>query len=459
MKMNNSSINKYLKESFGIEDRLLDLLWEKENELRDVFDEIDNRSFLHQARVLKAFQESNVSDMHFGWNTGYGYDDPGREAVERVFAKVFCGEKALVRPNIVNGTHAISLALLGLLKRGDKIIYATGAPYDTLQSVTGYKSSGDKSSSSEDHSGSTNLAADYEENYTGTLRDLGVEYQEIELLPDGRIDLDSLREALDDKVKMVAIQRSKGYSLRNSIIANQIKDVADIVHEYSGHITIMVDNCYCEFIEEDEPLSLGADVICGSLIKNPGGGLALTGGYICGKEALIDQISYRLTCPGIGSECGLTFGQNRSVLEGLFQAPRVTTGALKGAILCAAIFDSLGFEVYPNYSNDPDLLSNRCDIIQAVKLNTPEKLEAFCQGIQSAAPIDSHVTPVPAPMPGYDDEVIMAAGAFVQGSSIELSADGPLREPYVAYFQGGLTYEHSKIGVLKAAQSVINHGL
>ncbi len=433
-------MNDYISKEFGINRDLLGLAEEIECELTSDFSYVESRTFYHQAKVLKAFQNSNVSDIHFAWNTGYGYDDSGRDAVERVFADVFGGEKALVRPNIVNGTHAISLALLGLLKRGDKLIYCTGAPYDTLQSVTGYYSSEKPS----------------DESYTGTLKDLGIKYQEVELLPDGRIDLDALKDALDDSVKMVAIQRSKGYKLRNSISSKQISEVSDLVHGFGRHITIMVDNCYCEFVDEEEPLDAGADIICGSLIKNPGGGLALSGGYLCGKADLIDLISYRLTCPGIGGECGLTFGQNRAVLEGLFQAPRVTAGALKGAVLCSKVFDRLGFEVFPHASSD---IKDRSDIIQAVKLNTPEALMEFCRGIQAAAPIDSHVTPVPAPMPGYDDDIIMAAGAFVQGSSIELSADGPLREPYVAYFQGGLTYEHSKIGVLMAAQYLINAGL
>lgn len=433
--MNNSRFKNFMTESFGINSKLLDLSSEVETLLIPTFSERDEIAEYHQAKVLKAFQDSNVSDIHFSWNTGYGYDDLGRETVEKVFARAFNAESALVRPNIVNGTHAISLALLGLLRQGDKVIYATGKPYDTLQSVIGYEHP-----SNQDN---------------GTLKDLGVLYEEISLKEGDIIDLDKLASAIDQNVKMVAIQRSKGYSFHNSIMVNQIREVADFVHSIRDDIIVMVDNCYCEFVEFDDPISAGADVVCGSLIKNPGGGLALSGGYVVGKSELIDRISYRLTCPGIGGECGLTFGQNRAVLQGLFQAPRVTAGAVKGAILCGHLFHKLGFEVSPS----PDIDHMRCDIIQGVKLGSPEAVQAFCEGIQKAAPVESNVTPVPAPMPGYDDMVIMAAGTFVQGASIELSADGPLRAPYNVYFQGGLTYEHSKIGVLMAAQKLIEAGI
>ena len=439
-------INKYISKEFGINPKLISLSYEIERELALDFHKLDQIAMLNQGKVLKAFQQVGVSDMHFGWNTGYGYDDAGREAVEKVFAKVFDAEKALVRPNIVNGTHAISLALLGLLKKGDKLIYCTGAPYDTLQSVTGYKESGN---------------ADEDKKYTGTLKDMGVEYEEISLLSDGNIDSESVINALTDNVRMIAIQRSKGYSWRNTITTPQIESFIKTIREnkIGRHIIIMVDNCYTEFCEELNPISVGADIICGSLIKNPGGGLALSGGYLCGREDLIDIISYRLTCPGIGAECGLTFGQNRGVLQGLFQAPRVTIDAVKGAMLCGKLFKILGFDICPDFTEIPNIEIPRSDIIQAVKLKSPEAVQAFCSGIQAAAPIDSNVTPVPAPMPGYDDDIIMAAGTFVQGSSIELSADGPLRDPYIVYFQGGLTYEHSKIGVLKAAQSLIDTGI
>ena len=464
-----NEINNYIKDSFIISDKILSLAVESEDELKDSFQYAEMVSEYNQARVLKAFQENNVSDMHFAWNTGYGYDDAGRDAVERVFASAFGGEKALVRPNIVNGTHAISLAILGLLKRGDKLIYVSGTPYDTLQSVIGYDINNENGS------------------FTGTAKDLGIEYEVIDLLDDGNFDIETINNRINSfysdnasighsnntsahssnsayedsgnnytKRIMIAIQRSKGYSLRNTITVKQIENLIDVLkeNEYSRHNIVMVDNCYCEFTEVNNPIDVGCDIICGSLIKNPGGGLALSGGYLVGRADLIDQAAYRLTCPGIGGECGLTFGQNRAVLQGLFQGPRVTSGAIKGAMLLAKLFQKLGFDVYPKPGDN-----NRCDIIQAVKLDSPERVQAFCSGIQSAAPIDSTVTPVPAPMPGYEDDVIMAAGTFVQGSSIELSADGPLREPYAVYFQGGLTYEHSKIGVLMAAQSLLNQGL
>jgi len=427
----------YIKNSFQINENIIDLVLKAEDSLRNRFKDADDTLGLHQARVLRAFQDANISDLHFGWNTGYGYDDPGRDAVERVFANVFDAEKALVRPNIVNGTHAISLALLGLLRRGDKLIYCTGAPYDTLQSVIGYH------------------GQDINDNNSGTLKNMEIEYEEIPLLRDDSIDISSLESKLSPEVKMVAIQRSKGYDWRNSITVNQIAEAVNTVHNYNPNIVIMVDNCYCEFVEPDSLIKAGVDIVCGSLIKNPGGGLALTGGYICGKESLIDRISYRLTCPGIGAECGLTFGLNRGVLQGLFQAPRVTCDALKGAILCGKVFKLLGFEVSP----DSDDLFPRADIIQGIKLGSPEGIKAFCEGIQAAAPVDSNVKPVPAPMPGYEDDVIMAAGTFVQGSSIELSADGPLREPYAAYYQGGLTYDHAKIGIMIAVQSLLDKGI
>lgn len=426
--------NNDVYKEFGIEDALVIIAKEVEGEIRPLFEDIEDNSLYHQGNVLKAFQETGISDIHFGWNTGYGYDDIGREAVERVFAKVFKGEKALVRPNIVNGTHAISLALMGLLKPGDKLIYSTGTPYDSLHSVIDY------------------------------LKEQGIEYMEVPLLPDDTIDITTLSSCLDNKVSMIAIQRSKGYSWRNSITVNQIQKVKNLVEESGLHITIMVDNCYCEFVEPLEPIEAGADIICGSLIKNPGGGLALTGGYLVGNEDLIEKTSFRLTCPGIGAECGLTFGQNRSILQGLFIAPSITANALKGAVFCGQFFHKLGYEVCPNsfHGSKPHRSSNilhRTDIIQAVKLGSPKAVEAFCKGIQASSPVDSNVTPVAAPMPGYSDEIIMAAGTFVQGSSIELSCDGPLREPYIVYFQGGLTYNHAKLGAMQAAQHLVNAGI
>lgn len=384
----------------------------------------------NQYKILSALQENKLSDMHFGWNTGYGYDDPGRDAIERIYADIFHTDSALVRPTIVNGTHALAITLLGVLRPGDELIYCTGRPYDTLEEVIGLRGSGN-----------------------GSLRDYGISYKQVDLLPDGSIDLGGIKKAVSEKTRMVTVQRATGYGWRKAITIEQIEEWARFVSGLSPHIVKMVDNCYGEFLDIKEPTDAGADVIAGSLIKNPGGGLALTGGYVAGRGDLIDKIQYRMTCPGIGGECGLTFGQTRTMLQGLFQAPKVVNGAVKGAVLCGKVYEKLGFQVCPSAEDV------RSDIIQAVKLNTPEALEIFCQAIQAAAPVDSHVVPVPWDMPGYESQVVMAAGAFVQGSSIELSADAPMREPYCVYFQGGLTYEHSKFGVIKSADALLKKGL
>ena len=374
-------------------------------------------------------QRNGLKDMHFGWNTGYGYDDPGRDAIERIYSDVFHTDSALVRPNIVNGTHALAITLMGILRPGDELIYCTGGPYDTLEEVIGIRGEG-----------------------KGSLRDYGVTYKQVDLCPDGSMDLDRIKEAISPKTRMVCAQRATGYAWRKAITIGQIKQWAQSVKEMDPDIITMADNCYGEFLDIYEPTDAGVDVIAGSLIKNPGGGLALTGGYVAGRADLIDKIQYRMTCPGIGGECGLTFGQTRTMLQGLFQAPKVVNGAVKGAILCGQVYKMLGFDVCP----EPD--DERSDIIQAVKLGTPQALETFCQAIQAAAPVDSHVTPLPWDMPGYDSQVIMAAGAFIQGSSIELSADAPMREPFNVYFQGGLTYEHSKFGVIKSVDSLLKKG-
>ena len=429
-----SLVNTYLTEVCGIDPSITELVNDCERELAPLFAELDQRTEYHQLRVLHAFQENRISDVHFGWNTGYGYDDAGRDAVERVFANVFQTEKALVRTNIVNGTHAIALGLLGVLRPGDELLYCTGMPYDTLQSVIGCD------------------PARYQPG-DGTLRDLGVSFAYVPLAGN-QIDLEALAARIRPETKIVAIQRSMGYGWRNNISVNQIEAVCSLVHALGrDDLYVLVDNCYSEFIDEGEPAAAGADLVCGSLIKNPGGGLALSGGYVCGKAALIDRIAFRLTCPGIGAECGLTYGQTRAMLQGLFFAPKVTNGAVKGAMLLGEAARRLGYAICP------DTKAKRGDIIQAVRFGDPRALEAFCRGIQEAAPIDSFVTPVAAPMPGYDDDVIMAAGAFVQGASIELSADAPMREPYIAYFQGGLTYEHSKYGVMKALDVLKKEGL
>jgi len=414
-----------LNKKMGIDDKILRLIDQSEIQIKDVFTGLDDIMTFNQYKVLSAFQENKISDMHFGWNTGYGYDDPGREALERVYSSVFKTEAALVRPIIVNGTHALTLTLAGILRPGDELIYCTGAPYDTLEEVIGIRGTG-----------------------KGSLKEFGISYKQVELREDGTIDLDTLLPAISEKTRMVTLQRATGYGWRKAITIPEIQAWAGAVKGLNPEIICMVDNCYGEFLDTKEPTEVGADVIAGSLIKNPGGGLALTGGYIAGRGDLIESVSYRMTSPGIGGECGLTFGQTRTMFQGLFIAPKTVNGALKGAILCGKAFQSLGFDVCPKPED------KRSDIIQAVKLGTPEAVVTFCEGIQAAAPVDSHVSPIPWDMPGYEDKVIMAAGAFVQGSSIELSADAPIRPPYVVYFQGGLTYEHSKFGVIKALQAL-----
>lgn len=415
--------------NFNISEKVLNIIDEAERDVADCFTKLDDIMAYNQYKVLDAFQKNGICDRHFSWNTGYGYDDAGRDATERVFADIFHAEVALVRPIIVNGTHALSLALTGVLRPGDHMIYCTGAPYDTLEETIGIRGEG-----------------------KGSLKDYGVTYSQVELTPDGRIDLEAVAKAITPATRMVCLQRATGYGWRKAISIEEIQEWAEFVRNINPDIVRMVDNCYGEFLHVKEPTDVGADIMAGSLIKNPGGGLALTGGYIAGRADLIDKVSYRLTTPGIGGECGLTFGQTRTMLQGLFIAPKTVNGAVKGAVLCARVFEKLGYEVCPK---SEDL---RSDIIQAVKLGSPEAVIGFCKGIQAAAPIDSHVSPEPWAMPGYEDPVIMAAGAFVQGSSIELSADAPIREPYIVYFQGGLTYEHSKFGVIKALQELCDRG-
>lgn len=419
-----------LNKEFGIHETVLSAVSEAETQIKEIFHELDDIMAYNQYKVLDAFQKNRISDMHFGWNTGYGYNDPGREALEKVYSDIFKTEAALVRPIIVNGTHALTLTLTGILRPGDELIYCTGNPYDTLEEVIGIRGEG-----------------------RGSLKDFGITYKQVELRPDGTIDLEALRAAVSSKTRMITVQRATGYGWRKAITIPEIEEWARFVKSIRPDLICMVDNCYGEFLDTQEPTEVGADVVAGSLIKNPGGGLALTGGYIAGRSDLIESISYRMTSPGIGGECGLTFGQTRTMLQGLFIAPKTVNGAVKGAILCAKVFENLGFDVCPKPED------RRSDIIEAVKLGSPEAVVAFCEGIQAAAPIDSHVTPVPWDMPGYEDPVIMAAGAFVQGSSIELSADAPIRAPYIVYFQGGLTYEHSKFGVIKALQALFEKKL
>lgn len=415
--------------SMGISPVAVDIVNKAENEVSAQFEKLNDITAYNQYKVLKAMQRYRLSDTHFSWNTGYGYDDAGREITEKIFAEVFGAQSALVRTQIVNGTHALSLALSGVLRPGDEMIYCTGRPYDTLEEVIGIRGEG-----------------------MGSLREFGIKYKQVELDPDGHIDQAALKEAINENTAMVCMQRATGYGWRPAVTINEIERTCAFVKSIDPKIICMADNCYGEFLAVKEPTQTGIDIMAGSLIKNPGGGLALSGGYVAGRKDLVEKVAYRLTCPGIGDECGLTFGQTRNMLQGLFMAPKVVNGALKGAVLCGKVFETLGYEVCPA----PD--EERSDIIQAVKLRTPEALVAFCRGVQKAAPVDSFVIPEPWDMPGYDDQVIMAAGAFVQGSSIELSADGPMRDPYNVYFQGGLTYEYSKFGVLMALDSMIKEG-
>lgn len=413
----------------GISDKVFHFVNQAEESILPIFQGIDSKAEFNQMKVLHALQKHKVSDMHFNWNTGYGYDDSGREVVEKVYATAFGAEDALVRPIIVSGTHALTLMLTGILRPNQKILSITGKPYDTLLKVIGIEKS------------------------TGfSLMDMGVQYDSIELLKDGSFDMASIIAQELEKVDVLYIQRSAGYSWRKGLSIKDIQEVIHVIKSVNPQIKVLVDNCYGEFLEDLEPVQVGADLMAGSLIKNPGGGLALSGGYIAGKEELVDQVAQRLTSPGIGKECGLMFGQTRSMLQGFFMAPTVVASAVKGAVLCAQVFSNLGYEVNPK---PQDL---RSDIIQAVQLGDSKKVIAFCQGIQKASPVDSFVTPEPWAMPGYSSDVIMAAGAFVQGSSIELSADAPIRAPYNVYFQGGLTYTHAKIGVMSALENMINQG-
>lgn len=425
-----NNTKRLLTEEFNISEKVLSLIDESEQKISTLFTQMDDIMAFNQYKVLDAFQKNTIRDMHFSWNTGYGYDDPGRDAIERVYADIFHTEAALVRPIIVNGTHALTLTLMGILRPKDELIYCTGAPYDTLEEVIGIRGEG-----------------------KGSLKEYGISYRQVELTAEGKIDYDALRKAIGPATRMITLQRATGYGWRKAISIEEIEEWTSFVKGINPDIICMVDNCYGEFLHVKEPTDVGVDVIAGSLIKNPGGGLALTGGYIAGKADLIEKISYRMTSPGIGGECGLTFGQTRTMLQGLFIAPKTVNGAVKGAALCAKAFELLGYDVCPKAEDV------RSDIIQAVKLGSAESVIAFCKGIQAAAPVDSHVTPEPWAMPGYDDPVIMAAGAFVQGSSIELSADAPIRKPYIVYFQGGLTYEHSKFGVIKALQELYDKKL
>lgn len=419
--------NRFIKENFGISDKVLELVGEAQDSVKEIFKHIDEVAEINQLKVMKAFSDNRVSDAHFVETTGYGYDDLGRDTLDKVYAQVFGAEDALVRHSFVNGTHAISTALFGVLRPNDMLVAITGKPYDTLEEVIGI--SGDKGN--------------------GSLMDFGVSYKQIDLLSDGSADKDKIIDAMKSSPKAVIIQRSKGYGDRPTLSAEEIGELVTIVKGVSPDTICIVDNCYGEFVDTKEPTDYGADLIIGSLIKNPGGGIAPSGGYIAGRKDLIDLCAYRFTSVGIGKECGATLGTNRLMYQGLFFAPHIVAQAVKTAVLCAAVFERLGFKVEPKSSDV------RHDIIQAIKFEDPEKLKAFCRGIQNGAPIDSFVTPEPWDMPGYQDQVIMAAGAFIQGASIELSADGPIRPPYIAYMQGGLTYESAKLGIMIAANNML----
>ena len=416
-------------EGLGITPAVQKFCTEIEAQLKERFEAVDETAEYNQMKVLKAMQEARVSDIHFAATTGYGYNDLGRDVLEEVYAKAFHGESALVRPQLISGTHALHVALSGNLRPGDELLSPVGKPYDTLEEVIGIRDS------------------------VGSLKEYGVVYRQVDLLEDGSFDFENIRKAINEKTKLVTIQRSKGYATRPTLSVEKIGQLISFVKSVKPDVICMVDNCYGEFVETIEPSDVGADMVVGSLIKNPGGGLAPIGGYIAGTEECVENASYRLGAPGLGREVGASLGVNQSLFQGLFLAPTVTAGALKGAIFAAAIYEKLGFDVVPNSTE------SRHDIIQAVTFGKPEGVIAFCEGIQAAAPVDSFVTPEPWDMPGYDSQVIMAAGAFIQGSSIELSADGPIKPPYSVFFQGGLTWYHAKLGILMSLQRLIDAGI
>ncbi|MCA1030161.1 methionine gamma-lyase family protein [Bacillus timonensis] len=406
------------------------LVREVEKQIEHLHRDIDRNVENNQYRVLKSFQNKRVSDSHFIPTTGYGYDDSGRDTLEEIYADVFGGEAGLVRPQIISGTHAISIALFGILRPSDELLYITGKPYDTLEEIVGIRGNG-----------------------VGSLKDFNISYNSIDLTNEGKVDFENVKNAIHSKTKMIGIQRSKGYATRPSFTVKEIEEMINFVKEIKPDVVVFVDNCYGEFVEPLEPPHVGADLIAGSLIKNPGGGLAKTGGYIVGKKSLIEACSYRLTSPGIGAEAGASLYSLQEMYQGFFLAPHIVGQALKGAIFSSALFEKIGFNTYPKWD------MYRTDLIQSVQFENREMMVSFCQAIQYASPINSHVTPYPNYMPGYKDDVIMAAGTFIQGASIELTADGPLRPPYVAYVQGGLTYTHVKIAICTAIDKLMNKNL
>ena len=417
-----------IMDSFGITNEVYDFCSEIEKQLDPQFENIKNIMEYNGAKVLHAMQQNNLSDMHFAATTGYGYNDLGRDVIEQIYADVFKAEAGLVRPQLISGTHALAVALFGNLRPGDELLSVVGKPYDTLDSVIGIQPA------------------------SGSLVEFGVTYAQVDLKEDFSFDYDGIKNAITEKTKIVTIQRSKGYKYRPTLSVKQIGELITFVKSIRSDIICMVDNCYGEFVEKIEPSEVGADMVVGSLIKNPGGGLAPTGGYIVGREEYIENAAMRLSAPGLGKEVGATLGLNQPILQGLFFAPEVVANSLRSAVFAARIFEELGFDVMPRANE------TRHDIIQAIRMNSSEQVISFCKGIQKAAPVDSYVAPEPAEMPGYDAPVIMAAGTFIQGASIELSADAPIKPPYTVFLQGGLTAYHAKIGPMVALQNMINQG-
>ena len=415
--------------NMGICDEVYDYCDNIIKSLHDRFEEIDKNAEYNQMKVIKAMQDEKVAEMHLSGTTGYGYNDDGRDTLEKIYSDIFKTEDALVRPQIICGTHALNVALSSNLRPGDELLSPVGKPYDTMDEIIGIRPS------------------------KGSLAEYGITYAQVDLLPDGSFDYEGIKNAINERTKLVTIQRSKGYASRPTLSVERIGELISFIKSIKPDVICMVDNCYGEFVERIEPSEVGADMIVGSLIKNPGGGLAPCGGYIAGKKECVEQAAYRLSSPGLGKEVGATLGVNQSFYQGLFLSPVVVAGALKGAIFAANVYEKAGFVVRPDGSEP------RYDIIQAVELGSADGLLAFCKGIQAAAPVDSFVTPEPWPMPGYDSDVIMAAGAFVQGSSIELSADGPLKEPYSVFFQGGLTWYHAKLGIMMSVQKMFEKDL
>ncbi len=428
MYVSTENIKKMYCGQLGISENVYDYCENIIASLKKRFEEIDRVAEYNQMKVINAMQKNHVSEMHLNGTSGYGYNDDGRDTLEQVYADIFGTEAALVRPQIMCGTHALNVALSANLRPGDELLSPVGKPYDTMDEIIGIRPS------------------------KGSLAEYGITYRQVDLLENGEFDYENIRKAINKRTKLVTIQRSKGYATRPTLSVERIGELIKFIKAVKPEVICMVDNCYGEFVELIEPSQAGADMIVGSLIKNPGGGLAPCGGYIAGTKECVEQAAYRLSSPGLGREVGATLGVNQSFYQGLFLAPTVVAGALKGAIFAANVYEKLGYRVIPDGTED------RFDIIQSVELKTPEALIAFCKGIQSAAPVDSYVTPEPWAMPGYDSDVIMAAGAFVQGSSIELSADGPLKEPYAVYFQGGLTWYHAKLGIMMSLQKMYEAG-